>query len=182
MQTTYRAPLSKVLGAGNTRKNSAANSIECETTSVKIPAMARSTSHQRRRHHSVRSPSRYRKRRSSSATSKSSRSSSGWSSRAPMSSSERRSMSSRCFLLPKERKYPICDKRSGKHDCKGILAAAQRANINVTRRAGGSDHVKALRRALAAAKRFGCEWRKTTRYPEAFERTLRRNRSSRRRR
>jgi hypothetical protein len=90
-----------------------------------------------------------------------------------MSSSERRSMSSRCFLLPKERKYPICDKRTGRYDCKGILAAAQRANINLRRGAGGSDHLKALRRALSAAKRHGCEWRKTTRFPEAFDRTLR---------
>jgi len=40
----------------------------------------------------------------------------------------------RCFLLPKELKYPVCNKYTGKMECVGLLAAQNRAALSVYRR------------------------------------------------
>ncbi len=55
----------------------------------------------------------------------------GWKKQSPKRS-ERKSMitkcGSACFLDPKNLKYPICQKRSCKRSCKGIVAAKIRAS------------------------------------------------------
>ncbi len=55
----------------------------------------------------------------------------GWKKQSP-NRLERRSMISKCgsacFLDPKNLKYPICEKRSCKCSCKGIVAAKVRAS------------------------------------------------------
>ena len=40
----------------------------------------------------------------------------------------------RCFLYPKELKYPICHKKTGRVECKGLLAAHNRAMLSVRRK------------------------------------------------
>ena len=72
--------------------------------------------------------------------------------KAPKRMSVRRSMPSKCFLVPGKRKYPVCRTASKKPVCEGALAARRRAILN-------KDH-----RVAAAAKRLGkklhCPWAK----------------------
>jgi hypothetical protein len=55
----------------------------------------------------------------------------GWKKLKPNKTSERKSMLSRCgkkcFLLPSQLKFPICSKGSCKINCKGLVAAKNRA-------------------------------------------------------
>ena len=39
----------------------------------------------------------------------------------------------RCFLKPKQLKYPICNKFTGKIECKGLNAANFYLNMNIAR-------------------------------------------------
>ena len=41
----------------------------------------------------------------------------------------------RCFMLPKEKKYPVCSKQSRgcKPDCRGLLAAVTRGKANYSK-------------------------------------------------
>ena len=56
----------------------------------------------------------------------------GWKKSAPKLLSERRSLKkkcgTKCFLSPKDLKFPICKKNSCKVDCKGLVAAKVRSN------------------------------------------------------
>ena len=40
----------------------------------------------------------------------------------------------RCFLLPNELKYPICNKYTGKIECIGLSAAQSRAALSIYRK------------------------------------------------
>ncbi len=55
----------------------------------------------------------------------------GWAAQSPRRGRERSAMSkkcgSSCFLLPREKKFPICPKNSCKKSCKGLLSAKIRA-------------------------------------------------------
>ena len=55
----------------------------------------------------------------------------GWAAQSPRRGRERSVMSkkcgSSCFLLPSEKKFPICPKNSCKKSCKGLLSAKIRA-------------------------------------------------------
>ena len=77
----------------------------------------------------------------------------GW--RAPSTKSERRKMrekhGAKCFLRPKELKYPVCTRR-GNLSCGGLLAAK--------RRAAQYDHPKLAAKADRMAKKLGCCWAK----------------------
>jgi RNAse (barnase) inhibitor barstar len=77
-----------------------------------------------------------------------------WSKRAPRTISERRKLlekyGRRAFLLPDELKFPVVDPKTGRYDCSAILAAFRRA-----RQYGYRD---VSQKALALAKRLGCEW------------------------
>lgn len=60
------------------------------------------------------------------ATNKDTKSAAGWHKVKPHTESERKSLrkhhGDRCFLMPGEYKYPVCDK-NGDFDCRGIVAA-----------------------------------------------------------
>jgi hypothetical protein len=53
-----------------------------------------------------------------------------WRELAPMTKSSRKKMPRKCFLLPKERKYPVCRKGSTRVSCQGTRAAEFRARLN----------------------------------------------------
>ena len=61
-----------------------------------------------------------------------------WKDIKPHTSKERKTMKrkykSKCFLEPKTMKYPICNKYTGKVDCKGIYAAQYYTNIHNARK------------------------------------------------
>ena len=74
--------------------------------------------------------------------------------------SYRRSLKSSCFLDPKRRKYPVCNK-NGKVTCQGIKAAKSRAAMVAgTRNAKKSLRLKArsvFKRAKSIEKRKRCK-------------------------
>ena len=72
--------------------------------------------------------------------------------KAPKRMSVRRSMPSKCFLVPGKRKYPVCRATSKKPVCEGALAARRRAILN-------SDH-RIASAALKLGKKLGCTWAK----------------------
>ena len=61
-----------------------------------------------------------------------------WREMKPHTKRQRKSMlkkyGSRCFLLPKELKYPICNKYTGKIECVGLAAAQSRAALSIYRK------------------------------------------------
>lgn len=67
---------------------------------------------------------------------------------------------SRCFLRPRELKYPICDKRNGKVHCKGLLAAHNRAMLSVRRKLKPKKYSyrKLAKTSRKLAKKHKCNW------------------------
>lgn len=74
--------------------------------------------------------------------------------------SYRKDLPARCFLAPKERKYPICGKNK-KPTCQGLIAAYGRA-ATVAGRArksgtkGGALARRVKKKAAALRKKHGC--------------------------
>ena len=69
---------------------------------------------------------------------------------------------SRCFLLPRQLKYPICDKKTGKMNCKGLLAAHYRASLSIRRKLKPKTYSyrKINKNAKKLAKKIKCNWTK----------------------
>ena len=53
---------------------------------------------------------------------------------SPETKTYKKKYGSRCFLLPSQLKYPVCDKKTGKMNCKGLLAAHYRASLSIRRK------------------------------------------------
>ena len=70
---------------------------------------------------------------------------------------------SSCFLLPRENKYPVCDKRSGNIECKGLLAAHNRAALSIYRKLKPKTYSyrKIRHKARKLAKKHKCNWSNT---------------------
>ena len=83
----------------------------------------------------------------------------GWAKIAPKKGKERSSMlrrcGSKCFLLPSKKKFPICNPRSCRINCKGLAAAKIRASQ------WGYTSVRS--RAQRKASKAGCSWAKKSR-------------------
>ena len=64
------------------------------------------------------------------------------------------------FLLPKQMKYPICNKKDGKVECKGLLAAHNRAMLSVRRKLKPKtySYKKMAKKARNVAKGYNCKW------------------------
>jgi len=69
---------------------------------------------------------------------------------------------SRCFLLPSQLKYPVCDKKTGKMNCKGLLAANYRAALSIRRKLKPKTYSyrKITQKARKLAKKHKCNWAK----------------------
>lgn len=69
---------------------------------------------------------------------------------------------SRCFLLPSQLKYPVCDKKTGKMNCKGLLAAHYRASLSIRRKLKPKtySYKKITKKAKKLAKKHKCNWTK----------------------
>ena len=67
-----------------------------------------------------------------------------------------------CFLLPKEKKYPICDKKTKKMNCKGLLAAHNRAKLSIRRGLKNKtySYKDITKKARKLAKTKKCSWLK----------------------
>ena len=67
---------------------------------------------------------------------------------------------SRCFLLPKQLKYPICHKKTGKINCKGLLAAHNRAALSIRRKLKPKayNYKKLTMKARKLGKKYRCQW------------------------
>ena len=65
-----------------------------------------------------------------------------------------------CFLLPSQNKYPICNRNNGKIDCKGLLAAHNRAMLSVYRKLKPKtySYKKIAKKARKTAKKYKCNW------------------------
>jgi len=70
---------------------------------------------------------------------------------------------SRCFLLPSQLKYPVCDKKTGKMNCKGLLAANYRAALSIRRKLKPKTYSyrKITQKARKLAKKHKCNWVKS---------------------
>ena len=68
----------------------------------------------------------------------------------------------RCFLLPSQLKYPVCDKKTGKMNCKGLLAAHYRASLSIRRKLKPKTYSyrKITKKAKKLAKKHKCNWTK----------------------
>ena len=69
---------------------------------------------------------------------------------------------SRCFLLPSQLKYPVCDKKTGKMNCKGLLAAHYRAALSIRRKLKPKTYSyrKITKKAKKLGKKYRCNWTK----------------------
>ena len=69
---------------------------------------------------------------------------------------------SKCFLLPSENKYPICNKFNGKVECKGLLAAHYRAMLSVYRKLKPKTYSynKIAKKARKLGRKYKCNWTK----------------------
>jgi hypothetical protein len=67
-----------------------------------------------------------------------------------------------CFLLPKQKKYPICDKKTKKMNCKGLLAAHNRAKLSIRRGLKNKtySYKDITKKARKLAKTKKCSWLK----------------------
>ena len=67
---------------------------------------------------------------------------------------------SKCFLLSRENKYPICNKSTGKIECKGLLAAHNRAILSIYRKLKPKSYSykKITQKARKIAKKKKCNW------------------------
>ena len=65
---------------------------------------------------------------------------------------------SRCFLLPKQLKYPICNKFTGKIECVGLSAAQSRAALSIYRKLKPKtySYKKIKKTAKQLRKKRGC--------------------------
>lgn len=70
---------------------------------------------------------------------------------------------SRCFLLPSQLKYPVCDKKTGKMNCKGLLSANYRAALSIRRKLKPKTYSyrKITQKARKLAKKHKCNWVKS---------------------
>jgi hypothetical protein len=81
----------------------------------------------------------------------------GWTALAPRSTNPRRNLKSKCgskcFLSPRDLKYPICSKntKSCKPDCRGLLAAKIRSS-----QSGRAPSI--ARKADSIGRRMKCSW------------------------
>ncbi len=66
----------------------------------------------------------------------------------------------KCFLLPSENKYPVCNRNNGKIDCKGLLAAHNRAMLSIYRKLKPKtySYKKIAKKARKTAKKYKCNW------------------------
>ena len=64
----------------------------------------------------------------------------------------------RCFLLPEELKYPVCNKYTGKMECIGLAAAQNRAALSVNRKLKPKTYSyrKIMNKAKRLRKRYRC--------------------------
>lgn len=80
-----------------------------------------------------------------------------WRNIKPHTNTERRTMKkkfkSKCFIEPKTLKYPICNKYSGKVECKGIYAAQYYVNLNKSRKLKPLKKYKTLGKKIESLKR-----------------------------
>lgn len=76
----------------------------------------------------------------------------GWHKVAPRTKAEREALPVACFLVKRGRKYPICARRarSYKPDCRGLLAAVERA--------ARLGHRSIVAKAKRIAARKSCSW------------------------
>lgn len=68
-----------------------------------------------------------------------------------------------CFLLPEEKKYPICDKFTRKINCKGLLAAHNRAALSIRRKLKPKkySYKNIVNKSRKLAKKNKCNWVQT---------------------
>ena len=85
----------------------------------------------------------------------------GWGAVKPIRASERRALPSSCFLSPPS-SYPVCNKRTGDYECRGLLAAKKRAQLVASKSSNSSEAQSraraAARKAVAKARAFKCAW------------------------
>ena len=69
----------------------------------------------------------------------------------------------RCFLYPKGLKYPICHKKTGRVECKGLLAAHNRATLSVRRKLKPKkySYKRITQKARKLGKKYRCKWVKS---------------------
>lgn len=69
----------------------------------------------------------------------------------------------KCFLYPKDLKYPICHKKTGKVKCKGLLAAHNRAMLSVRRKLKPKkySYKQITKKARKLGKKYRCKWVKS---------------------
>ena len=85
-----------------------------------------------------------------------------WRDMKPHTRRERKNMlrkyGSRCFLLPKELKYPICNKFTGNIECVGLSAAQSRAALSIYRKLKPKtySYKKIRKTAKQLRKKRGC--------------------------
>ena len=67
---------------------------------------------------------------------------------------------SSCYLLPKYKKYPVCDKFTRKINCKGLLAAHNRASLSIRRNLKPKlySYKKIVSKSRKLAKKHNCNW------------------------
>tara|TARA_Y100000389_G_scaffold64649_2_gene60720 strand:+ start:3093 stop:3500 length:408 start_codon:yes stop_codon:yes gene_type:complete len=90
---------------------------------------------------------------------------SGWKFAKPHTPAERKEMldkyGKRCYLLPEEMKYPVCDKNDGEYDCRGIRSSIFWAQT----------HHKLSQKKKRLEKRFGKTLKKTSLKKTSLKRT-----------
>tara|TARA_B100002019_G_C21162715_1_gene544204 strand:- start:190 stop:831 length:642 start_codon:yes stop_codon:yes gene_type:complete len=70
---------------------------------------------------------------------------------------------SSCYLLPKYKKYPVCDKFTKKIHCKGLLAAHNRAALSIRRNLEPKlySYKEIVNKSRKLAKKNKCKWSQT---------------------
>lgn len=63
---------------------------------------------------------------------------------------------SKCFLEPKTLKYPICDKKTGKINCKGLNAASYYVNLHLSRKLKPKSKYQKLNKTIKKLKLKHC--------------------------
>ena len=72
----------------------------------------------------------------------------------------RKNIKNSCFLLHKLKKYPVCDKFTKKINCKGLLAAHDRAALSIRRNLKPTkySYKKIVNKSRKLAKKHNCNW------------------------
>ena len=90
-----------------------------------------------------------------------------WAKRAPKTKGERllvrEKCGSKCFIIPKKLKYPVCPKatKKCKVDCDGVRAARNRAFLLTNRKTISKEAMKDAKTAVKKAEKLGkkyCKW------------------------